>query len=136
MDFRKKISFSLSTFHSYYYHFVQPRFHEINLCPHFLKNLILLNIRYPFSGVRKIVPEENCPPVWFKIWFRICVRIKAGGGGVIFLGGNFPRTPFSMLSHFCCYSQDPLENKALRTKKFQPNENYQSEQSRVKDKKN
>ena len=30
-------------------------------------------------GVRKIVPEENCPPVRVRVWFRISVRIRAGG---------------------------------------------------------
>ena len=36
------------------------------------------------QGVRKISPEENCLPVRVRVWFRISVRIRAGG--------NFPRT--------------------------------------------
>ena len=39
-------------------------------------------------GVRKIVPEENSPPVRVRVWFRISVRIRAGGqfsSGAIFL---------------------------------------------------
>ena len=46
-----------------------------------------------FHGVRKIAPEENCPPVRVRVWFRISVRISAGGqfyAGAIFL------EPFSM----------------------------------------
>ena len=42
-------------------------------------------------GVRKIAPEENCPPVRVSVWFRVSVRIRVGGRA-IFLGGNFPRT--------------------------------------------
>ena len=43
---------------------------------------------YPCSGVRKIAPKENCPPVRVRVWFRISVRIKAGeqfSSGAIFL---------------------------------------------------
>ena len=32
------------------------------------------------SAVRKIVPKENCPPVRGRVWFRISVGIRAGGG--------------------------------------------------------
>ena len=39
------------------------------------------------DGVRKIAPEENCPPVRVKIWFRISLRIRAAR--------NFPRGQFS-----------------------------------------
>ena len=42
-----------------------------------------------FNGVRKIAPEENCPLVRVRVWFRISVRIRAGEGqfssGAIFL---------------------------------------------------
>ena len=30
-------------------------------------------------GVRKTGPKENCPPVRVTVWFRISVRIRAGG---------------------------------------------------------
>ena len=39
------------------------------------------------NGVRKIAPEENCPPVRVRVWFRISVRIRAEG--------IFPRGQFS-----------------------------------------
>ena len=42
-----------------------------------------------FNGVRKIAPEENCPLVRVRVWFRISVRIRAGGN---FSWGQFPRT--------------------------------------------
>ena len=35
-----------------------------------------------YIGVRKIGPEENCPPVRVTVWFRISVRIKAEGGAI------------------------------------------------------
>ena len=38
-------------------------------------------------AVWKIVPEENCPPVSGRVWFKISVGIRAGRGG-----SNFPRT--------------------------------------------
>ena len=38
------------------------------------------------NGVRKIAPEENCPPVRVRNSFRISVRIRAGG--------NFPPRQF------------------------------------------
>ena len=44
--------------------------------------------RVLYLGVRKISPEENCPPVRVRIWFRISVRIRARGqffSGAIFL---------------------------------------------------
>ena len=34
---------------------------------------------FGLDGVRKIAPEENCPPVRVRVWFRISVRIRAGG---------------------------------------------------------
>ena len=40
------------------------------------------------KGARKIAPLENCPPVRFRVWFTIRVRIRAGGqfsSGAIFL---------------------------------------------------
>ena len=33
-------------------------------------------------GVQKIAPEENCPPVRVRVWLRISVRIRAGGGAI------------------------------------------------------
>ena len=39
------------------------------------------------KGARKIAPEEICPPVRIRVWFRISVRIRAGG--------NFARVQFS-----------------------------------------
>ena len=39
-----------------------------------------------FVVVRKIAPEENCPSVRVRVWFRISVRIRSGGA--IFLGGE------------------------------------------------
>ena len=32
-------------------------------------------------GVRTIVPEENCPPVRIRVWFRVSVKIRFGAGG-------------------------------------------------------
>ena len=46
-------------------------------------------IEYVRNGARKSAPEENCPPVRVRVWFRISVRIRAGA---IFLEDNFPRT--------------------------------------------
>ena len=43
---------------------------------------------YMVMGVQKIAPEENCPPVRVRVWFRINVGIRAGGQfslGAIFL---------------------------------------------------
>ena len=52
-----------------------------------------------FIGVRKVAPEKNCPPpVRVRIWFRISVRIRAGG--------NFPRTGF--IISFNRFSEDSL----------------------------
>ena len=42
------------------------------------------------NGVRKIAPEENCPPARVRVWFRISVRIRAEGGR-----GDFPWGQFS-----------------------------------------
>ena len=39
-------------------------------------------------GVRTITPEENCPTVRVRVWFRVGVRIKVGGG-------DFPRRQLS-----------------------------------------
>ena len=30
-------------------------------------------------GVRKIAPEENCPPVRVRVWFSISAKIRAEG---------------------------------------------------------
>ena len=64
-------------------------FHGLHLIRQLLNdfsiNLLNLDIR---GGVRKITPEENCPPVMVRVWFRISVRIRAGGQfslGAIFL---------------------------------------------------
>ena len=53
-----------------------------------------------FIGVRKVAPEKNCPPppVRVRVWFRISVRIRAGG--------NFPRTGF--IISFNRFSEDSL----------------------------
>ena len=42
-------------------------------------------------GVWTNAPEENCPSVRVRVWFRVSVRIKIRGEA-IFLGGNCPRT--------------------------------------------
>ena len=34
----------------------------------------------------KMPPEENCPPVGLRVWFRVSVRIRVGGN---FHWGNF-----------------------------------------------
>ena len=39
------------------------------------------------KGARKIAPEEICPSVRIRVWFRISVTIRAGG--------NFARVQFS-----------------------------------------
>ena len=39
------------------------------------------------NGIWIIAPEENCPPVRVRIWFRVSVRIR--------VGGNFPRRQLS-----------------------------------------
>ena len=47
---------------------------------------------HTFYGVRKIALEENCPPVRVRVWFRISVRIRAGGqfsSRAIFLEPHF-----------------------------------------------
>ena len=57
-----------------------------------------------FISVRKVAPEKNCPPapppppVRVRVWFRISVRIRAGG--------NFPRTGF--IISFNRFSEDSL----------------------------
>ena len=38
--------------------------------------LFWIDLKY---GVRTIAPEENCPPVRVRVWFRVNVRIKVGG---------------------------------------------------------
>ena len=38
-----------------------------------------------------IAPEENCPPVRVRVWFRVSVRIRVEWK-IISLGGNYPRT--------------------------------------------
>ena len=35
--------------------------------------------RHVSIGIRKIVPEKNCPPVRVRVSFRISVGIRAGG---------------------------------------------------------
>ena len=54
--------------------------------------LVLATFQGCFGGVRKIAPEENCPPVRVRVWFRIRVRIRAGGQ---FSSGAFFLEPFS-----------------------------------------
>ena len=44
------------------------------------------------EGIRTIAPEENCPPVKVRVWVRVRVSFRVGGGEAIFLGGNCPRT--------------------------------------------
>ena len=46
-----------------------------------------------FVVVRKIAPEENCPSVRVRVWFRISVRIRSGGQ-FSWAGSNFPRFTF------------------------------------------
>ena len=44
------------------------------------------------QGLRKIAPERNCLPVRVRVWFRISVRIRAGGqfsSGAIYLEPSF-----------------------------------------------
>ena len=48
-------------------------------------------------AVRKIVPEENCPPVRDRVWFRISVGIRAGSGGAIFLEPKYRILLFKVL---------------------------------------
>ena len=51
-----------------------------------------------FHLVRTITPQENCPPVRAKVWFRVRIRIR--------VVGNFPRgganalEPFAELFHY------------------------------------
>ena len=53
-------------------------------------------------GVQKIALEENCSPVRVGVWFRISVRIRAGG--------NFPRTVMYKCASYKYYKH---EKKAL-----------------------
>ena len=54
------------------------------------------NDKHLSHGIWTIAPEENCPPVEVKVWVRVRVSFREGGGGeAIFLWGNYPRT----LSH-------------------------------------
>ena len=41
------------------------------------------------KSVRTITPKRNYPPVRFRVWLTVRVRIRVGGGeGAIFLGGR------------------------------------------------
>ena len=49
---------------------------------------VFLSLWCLWSGVWRIAPEENCPSVRVRVWFRISVRIRAGrqfSSGSIFL---------------------------------------------------
>ena len=61
------------------------------------KSCFLCRVKTPyqqiliFLGCRTIAPEENCPPVRVRVWFRVSVRIKVEWK-TISLRGNCPRT--------------------------------------------
>ena len=40
--------------------------------------------------IRTIAPKENCPPVKVRVWVRVMVSFRVGGGG-----GNFSRGQLS-----------------------------------------
>ena len=74
-------SFIFSKFRRYVF-FKKIEHHSPGIFATILKKLYSRNAlrgTHTFGGVQKIAPEENCPPVRVRVWFRISVRIGAGG---------------------------------------------------------
>ena len=67
-----------------------------------------------FVGVRKIAPEENCPPVRVRFWFRISVRIRTRGQ---FSWGQFFQIHFLPLNiaKFLKTAQNTSRSSRLQT---------------------